>query len=196
MELAIAVCSGKLSMAKDVATIIGTLGALVIGAVGLFTWRRQIHFDLSKKILVLTFQVRDAIQAVRSPMLHLRKSEVEAGRSVEEEQRIYDERMRVVTDLWAELRTLSLEATAIWGEAAGKPFNSLLKLTSEIKSNLWMHFWLKGAYAAGASVDDSPERIAENDKIVYRISENDEFSQQLDRAVAEIENVYRPRLRV
>lgn len=196
MELATAVCFGGLSVAKDVATIIGTLGAVVIGAAGLFTWRRQIHFDLSKKILVLTFQVRDAIQAVRSPMLHLRKSEVEAGRSVEEEQRIYDERMRVVTDRWAELHTLSLEATAIWGEAAGTPFTSLRKLTSEIKSNLWMHFWLKGAYAAAASVDNSPERIAENDKIIYCISEDDDFSQKLDRAVADVEKFYRSRLRV
>ena len=108
------------SLTKDVVTIVGTLGALTIGVLGLSTWHRQLRgtseYDVAKKTVLLTYHVRDAMQALRSPLLYLQKEEVDAGRSLQAEQRVYDERMQMVQEKWAELRTLSLEARVIWGE--------------------------------------------------------------------------------
>ncbi|HYU47327.1 MAG TPA: hypothetical protein VEK84_14245 [Terriglobales bacterium] len=187
-------------MTKDIVTIIGTIGALVIGVIGLTTWRRQLRgtsaYDVAKRAVLLTYQLRDAMQAVRNPMLYLRKEEVEVGRRLEEEQRIYDERKRRLQEKWAELRTLSLEARVIWGEEAEACFTLVEKLVRELLAEIWLHFWLKGAYAGpGAAVDNNPERVAANDKIVYGASDDDEFSKRIDVAVDQVEEFFKPRIR-
>ena len=49
------------SITKDVFSIIGTIGALVIGSLGLFTWRRQLkgisEYELAKKAKKLIAQL-------------------------------------------------------------------------------------------------------------------------------------------
>ena len=55
---------------------------------------------------------------------------------------------------------------------------------------------MKGAYAGpGATVDNSPERVRENDKIVYFTSEEDEFSQQIAESTANVEKFFGPKVR-
>ena len=127
-------------------------------------------------------------------MLHLRKEEVEAGKALEEEQRIYSDRLQRLNEKRAELRTLALEARAIWGEQ--DHFEPIQKLIGKLHSEIWLHFWLKGAYAGpGARVDRSPDRIAKNNKIVYYVNDDDDFTQQVKDAVREVELVYKKRLR-
>jgi hypothetical protein len=186
-------------LTKDVVTIIGTIGALVLGAVGLTTWRRQLRgtsaYDVAKRAVLLTYQVRDAMQALRSPMLYLKKEEVEAGRGLEEEQRIYEERKQRLQQKWAELRVLSLEARVIWGEKAESRFIPIKRLVNELVAEIWLHFWLKGTYAGpGATVDNNPARVAANDKIVYGTSD-DEFSKRIDVAVDQIEEFFKAHMR-
>jgi hypothetical protein len=188
------------SLTKDVVTIIGTLGALVIGAVGLTTWHRQLRgtskYDVAKRGLLLTYQVCDAMQAVRNPMFYLKKEEVAGGRRLEEEQRIYNERVRILQEKGAELQLLFLEARIIWGEKAKARFDPIKELIGELRAGIWLHFWLKGAYAGpGATVDNSPERVAANDKVVYWTSDDDEFSKRIDAAVHQVEEFLRPHIR-
>lgn len=198
MSICLSLTSADISLTKDVVAIIGTVGALAIGILGLSTWRRQLHgtsrFEVAKNILTTTYKVEDAIQAVRSPMLHLRKEEVEAGRALEEEQRIYAERLQRLNEKRAELRTLALEARAIWGEQ--DHFEAIQKLIRKLHSEIWLHFWLKGAYAGpGAQVDRSTERVAKNDEIVYYVNDEDDFTKQIKNAVGDLEAVYKKRLR-
>lgn len=198
MSICLSLTNADISLTKDVVAIIGTAGALTIGVLGLNTWRRQLHgtsrFEVAKSILTTTYKIEDAIQAVRSPMLHPRKEEVEAGRALEEEQRIYSERLQNVNGKRAELKTLILEARAIWGDQ--ERFEPIQNLIGKLHSELWLHFWLKGAYAGpGAQVDRSPERVAKNDAVVYYVNDEDDFTRQLKGAVREIESVYKKRLR-
>lgn len=188
------------SVTKDFVAIVGTIGALIIGGLGLSTWRRQLHgtskYEVAKKVLSTTYRLQDAIQGVRSPMLHLKKEEVEAGRVLEEEQRIYTERLQRLHVERADLRTLALEAKAIWGSEGQDCFRSIQGLVGSIHAEVWLHFWLKGAYAGpSATVDSSPERIAANNRIIYYISDDDEFSKRLEAAVREVEILFQPRLR-
>lgn len=200
MSLCLSITAAELSVTRDVFAIIGTVGALVIGIIGLSTWRRQLYgtskFQVAKNILTATYRIQDAIQAVRSPVLHLNREEVEAGRRLEEEQRTYLERLQRVNEQRAELRMLSLEAKAIWGDDGQECFQPIHELIGNLHAAIWLHFWLKGAYAGpGVTVDRSPERVAANDKIVYYINDNDEFSQKVAQAVRGVEDVYQRRLR-
>ncbi|WOD10617.1 hypothetical protein RPW65_16430 [Pseudomonas sp. NyZ704] len=200
MDLCITISEINWSLTKDVVSIVGTIGALTIGGLGLFTWRRQLRgtseYEVAKKAILKTYEVQQALQTVRNPMLYLSKEEVEAGRRLEEEQRIYSERMIYLNEKWAELQTIRLEAKVIWGKEAQDSFNEIQQRIGNLRGAIWLHFWMKGAYAGpGATVDNSPERVRENDKIVYFTSEEDEFSQQIAESTAKVEKFFGPKVR-
>ena len=185
---------------RELVAVGGTIGALIIGVLGLSTWRRQLQgtseYEVAKNALLATYHVRDAVQAARSPMLYLGKDEVEAGRRLEEEQRIYEERMKRIYEEWAKLRTLALESRVIWGEEAEQLFDPISELIRELRRAIWLHFWLKGAYAGpGVTVDDSPERVEANNQVVYRLEDEDEFSTKLNGATDAIEAFFQRRIR-
>ncbi|MBV0934939.1 hypothetical protein KTN04_16535 [Marinobacterium sp. A346] len=188
------------SLTKDVVSIVGTIGALIIGGLGLFTWSRQLRgtseYEVAKKAILNTYEVQQALQSVRNPMLYLSKEEVEAGRRLEEEQRIYSERMTYLNEKWAELQTVRLEAKVIWGNEAQDSFNEIQQRIGDLRGAIWLHFWMKGAYAGpGATVDNSPERVRENDKIVYFTSEEDDFSQKIAESTAKVEKFFGSKVR-
>ncbi|MBY7823221.1 hypothetical protein [Vibrio fluvialis] len=200
MNLCITISDIDWSLTKDVFSIIGTVGALIIGTLGLFTWRRQLRgtneYELAKRAVFKAYEVQQALQAVRNPMLYLSKEEVEAGRRLEEEQRIYNERMTLLYEKWAELQTIRLEAKVIWSDSAHNCFNEIQQRIGDLRGAIWLHFWMKGAYAGpGARVDNNPERVIENDKVVYFISDDDEFSQKILNSVEKVEIFFAPKIR-
>lgn len=204
MELRVNICLTlaeiNWALTKDVFSIIGTVGALVFAAFGLSTWKRQLRgtseYELAKKSILLTYEVQQLIQGVRNPMLYLRKEEVEADRMIEEEQRIYDERMKALYVKWAELQTVRLESKVIWPNNVHDCFNDIQTIIGELRGAIWLHFWMKGAYAGpGTTVDRNPERVIENDKIVYFESDEDDFSLRIKSAVEKVENFFKDKVR-
>lgn len=200
MNLCITMSEVNWSLTKDIFSIIGTVGALIIGSLGLFTWRRQLRgtseYELAKKAVLKAYEVQQSLQAVRNPMLYLSKEEIEAGRRIEEEQRIYNDRMTLLYEKWAELQTIRLEAKAIWSDSAHNCFNEIQQRIGDLRGAIWLHFWMKGAYAgSGATVDNNPERVIENDKVVYFVSDDDEFSQKILNSVEKVEIFFGPKIR-
>lgn len=188
------------ALTKDVFSIIGTVGALIFAGCGLSTWKRQLRgtseYELAKKSILLTYEVQQLIQGVRNPMLYLRKEEVEAGRKIEEEQKIYDERMKALYLKWAELQTIRLESKVIWSNNAHECFNEIQKIIGELRGAIWLHFWMKGAYAGpGATVENNRDREIENGKIVYFESDEDEFSLRIKSSVEKVENFFKDKVR-
>lgn len=200
MNLCVTISDINWSLTKDVISIIGTLGALIIGGLGLFTWSRQLkgtsEYELAKNAVLSTYEVQQALQSVRNPMLYLIKEEVDAGRRLQEEQRIYEECLNHLYKKWAELQTIRLETRVIWSDKAHDIFNGLQERIGEVRGAKWLHFWMKGAYAGpGTTVDNNPQRVIENDKIVYFSSENDDFSMQIAESARSIENFFSPKVR-
>jgi hypothetical protein len=200
LYLCITISEVDWSLTKDIFSIIGTVGALVIGSFGLFTWRRQLRgtseYELAKKAVFKAYEVQQALQTVRNPMLYLSKEEVEAGRHLEEEQRIYNDRIAVLNEKWAELQTIRLEAKVIWSDGAHSCFNEIQQRIGDLKGAISLHFWMKGAYAGPeTTVDNSHKRIIENNKIVYFVSDDDEFSQKILNSVEKVERFFGPKIR-
>lgn len=188
------------SLTKDVVSIIGTSSAVILGVIGLTTWKRQLtgtnEYELAKKALLGAYEVEQAIQSVRSPMLHLRKEEVEAGRSLEEEQNIYNERMKLLYQKWAELQITRLETKVVWSNDAFNTFNELHQRVADLRGAIWLHFWMKGAFAGpGATVDNSYERVRENDTIIYYLNDDDEFTKKVRSSIENIEQFFTPKVR-
>lgn len=200
MNLCLTISEIDWALTKEAFSIIGTLGALIIGTLGLTTWRRQLRgtseYELAKKAIFKAYEIQQALQTVRNPVLHLSKEEVEAGRRIEEEQRIYDERMNQLYEKWAELQTIRLETKVVWSDEAHNCFNEIQQRIGELRGALWLHFWIKGAYAGpGAEVDTNPDRVIENDKVVYFISDEDEFSIKITNSINTVESFFGPKVR-
>ena len=188
------------ALLKDIVTVVATIGALVIGFFGLNTWRRQhrgtSEYEIAKNAVIHSYKFQMALQSVRNPMIHLSQAEVEGGKRLEEEQRIYQERLDLLIPFRSELQTIGLEAKVIWGDEARDCFDLLHQAAAELNAAIWMHFWLKGAFAGpGAIVDNNPDRVIENNKIVYFLSEEDEFSVKIQSAIKCIEEYYQPKVR-
>ena len=200
MNICLSISEINWAITKDVFSILGTLGALIIGSIGLFTWKRQLkgtsEYELAKKAILKTYQVEQAIQAVRNPMLYLKQEEVEAGNQLQEEHRIYNERLSYLYEKWSELQTIRLESKVVWSTEAHSAFEDLQKVIAKLKASIWLHFWLKGAYAGpGATVDRNPDRVAENDAIVYFIDEEDDFSKKIKSSIKKIEDFFSSKIR-
>lgn len=200
MSICLAISGVDWSLTKDIVSMIGTIGVLTIGVVGLSTWRKQLlgtsKYQVAKDILTATYRLQDAMQAVRSPMVYLKREEVEAGNQLKEEQRVYSERLRYLDEQKSILRTLALEARAIWGEQGEQCLEKLNALVGTLHAEIWLHFWLKGAYAGfGATVDRNPKRVQANDAVVYWTSGDDNFSKQIASAVQDVEAMFQSKMR-
>ena len=167
---------------KDITPLVGTVGTLYIAYLALSTWKKQLKgtdkYQLSKKILRQIYQVQDAITNVRNPMIYLSKNEIESGNR--------------------QLRVLTLDSKAIWGIVAENKIESILPFIREIKSAIWMHFWLKGAYSPISQVDTSSGRVQENDKIIYDLSDKnnkDDFAKELAGTVSNIEKYFQYKMK-
>jgi len=184
----------------NIFSIFSTLAIIIISIFGLNTWRKQLkgtsEYELSKKAILLTYEVQQLIQDVRNPMLHLPREEVESGNRLEAEQKIYSDRFELLDNKWAQLRTVILESKVIWTNAATESFEDLKRVIGKLRGAIWLHFWMKGAYAGpGTTVDDSPERKQQNDKVVYFISDSDDFSTEINKAVQQVENFFKQKVR-
>lgn len=185
---------------KDVISILGTLSAIGLGFYGINAWRRQLkgtsEFELAKKAVHGAYEFEQYINSVRNPMLNLKAEEVEAGRTLQEEQRVYNERMQMLQEKWVDLQTVRLECKVVWGNEAFDAFNGLGEKLGKLRGEIWLHFWMKGAYSGpGTTVDNSFERQQENEKFVYFISEEDEFSVSIKEAVQDVEDFYVNKIR-
>lgn len=185
-----------------------TVASLAIGSYvalkGLGEWKKKLKtnskYEISKKLLKQTFKVQHAIQLVRSPLMSLNKKDEEEKTIVKAEQREYDRRISKLDNEWSTLHTQILEAEVEFGREIQNVFKDLIDCRATLISNVWLHFWLKGAYAPpGATVDDSPERVRENEKIIYKVSENpdeDGFTAKIQDAVDQVESYLRPELEI
>lgn len=199
MDICFSISNVDWKTTKDIFSIIGTIGALIIACVGLSTWRKQLAgtnaHELAEKAILLTYEWRQTIQGVRDPMVHLSAKNVESGGKMKEEQRIYHERMQLMENKWVELQTIRFKVKILWDEEAFKKFENIAKLVKEMRGEIWMYFWLKGAYAGpSVKVDKSPERVISNGKIVYFNSENDDFSQKINEAVSVVEKFLKTKI--
>ncbi|MDR5858376.1 hypothetical protein [Halomonas eurihalina] len=104
--------------------------------------------------------------------------------------------MNHLYEIWAEMQTIRLETKIVWSDEAHDCFNEIKKRIGDVRGAIWLHFWMKGAYAGpGTQVDNNPDRVAENDKVVYFVSDDDEFSVRVLDAINEVEDFLGPKVR-
>lgn len=200
-----------ISITKDtVLTVAAVVGAYV-ALKGLSTWNRQlkggVEYDLTRRILKCAYRLREAIKGVRNPVMWGNEMppppESEASNMSKEQVRhyglanAYQQRWDKVTEVRTDLQTEMLEAEAIWGRVIYEKFEPIFKLQQELFSSVH-------AYISACNPNESEQSRAayqgimnkQRDILYDLTSENpDEFTQDINRAIKEIESFLKPHLR-
>lgn len=177
---------------KEVISSLSNIILIVLGIIGLTTWKRQLkgshQYEIARKLMFNAYKVEQSIKNCRNPMMYLSKEEVDNGNHLKEKEKIYNERYAKLNDDLIALNSFSLEAKVIFGKKIEDLVSELNKIISELRSELWLYFWLQGYYAGPeTTIDRNPERTRKNQEIIFYISDDDNFSLKVKEKISAIE---------
>jgi hypothetical protein len=201
------------AIAKDVATGLAAIVAASVAVIGLRAWRRQLHgqteYDLARRVLRAVYRVRDELQGVRSPLILA--SEFEAARretgapssdkaspfTTDDEAAVYERRWKRLATALSDLQVEVIETEVIWGKSAVAQLKPLRQCVSDLNANLTLFFLHKRRQSDGYQT--APDVRERTEQIVWKVSDDpgqDQFSRRIEEAVAQIEDLVRPRLKL
>jgi hypothetical protein len=199
-----------LTFLKDLITIASLTTGALVAIMGLHTWRRQLrgtaNYELAKRLLKATYQVRDALQSVRSPLItagefaHAVKEAQLAIKPGDENYHadssaaVYQLRWKPVIEAYQALELEAVEAETLWGSKARAATNTIRKSINSLSSAL--DLYLRDMQPQGARILDNASRETFR-RIVYSVSQNpdeDPFLRDLTAAIASIEAFAKPYL--
>ncbi len=169
---------------------VATAAGVVIAARGLKSWREQLegsaHFDLARRLLLEVYRLRDAVEAVRSPMMHVSEAS-DAHPDLPWEVSAYEQRWERVLDARVRLEVCIYEAQILWDEEAKELWRSLMRHTRELYITL-------GTFARYRQEANDNQLSSEERAVLYGGTEDDAFSVELKEIVDKIEAYVRPHL--
>ena len=200
-----------ISVGKDVLVAVAAVVGAVVAVRGLSTWNRQLRgsaeYDLAKRVLKVTYRLRDAIQGVRHPVMWAAEMpappEAEAVKMSREERThygsslAYQARWQKVVEARTDLQAELLEGEVLWGAELGRRFDALNKLQHELLVAVRSALTLMDPKAPEARKNVTQKRQEKVRDIMFDESgdEGDEFTKDLGLAMAPIEEYLKPHLR-
>lgn len=182
-------CAEWIGFANDIAVAVAAGVGAFVAWKGLGAWRQQLkgsnEYDLARRLLKSTYQLRDALAAARSPAMFggemPRPSRDEAGGMSEDQIRFfgtsgaYSERFRAVQEHRRALQADLLEAEALWGTRLKSLYQPLFSL----QHDLWMAIYMYLRSIDPSVPDSSRESFGKlfydkHDSALYDVSEGDE----------------------
>ncbi len=215
MSICFAITDADWALTKEVFSVIGTVVSAIgvglagwIGFSGLATWRRQnkgtSDHDLSRRLLIDLYRLRDGIGHVRNPvMLGSEGGVEEQGQKLNFRQsyyrnkvRAYEKRFSLVDEVRAQLNTSLLESEAVWDGEVKSRFTSIFKLQHELMINVRSYLISINPDEREDSVQAYAEILANSRDVLYEspLEGDDIFKSELDTALANVEAYLRPKL--
>jgi len=200
--------------ATDWLTGIGTalLGLAAIGTVGVAawgvnSWQKEMvgrsRYNTAKAILRAAYLVKVAFSVVRFPGVsqaeypqHLKKPKGLLSGGLTRPERyeanlyVYDNRWKVLADSFTELENRNSDAIAEWGPDVDKYVAELRGRRAELKARIVA--FLEEQKAPLPFFTTKIPELPALDKVLYSTGSIDKFARQIDHAVNEMENFYRP----
>src|SRR5262245_8903423 len=192
------------AMAKDTALGVAALVGGFVGIQGLATWRRQLsgntEYRLAKDILTCIYDIRDTIDTIRNPLVSysrepdLPNAKIESLASQQREwhalTQAYERRWRPLQALMASLETNLIEAEVVWGNRIVDKACILSSLISDLHWAIHLSLEARKPLERDRTVAelfDEKQRL-----VLYGGRKQDEFKEQLNQAVRDIEQQLKP----
>jgi hypothetical protein len=198
-------------LVKDISLSLAAIVGAYVALRGLSTWNRQlkggVEYELTRRILKITYRLREAIKGVRNPVMwagEMPSPDPQNAATMSHEQirfygmsKAYQQRWDKVSAVRADLQTELLEAEALWENKLHGLFEPLFKLQHELFVTVHFHVM------ACNPEEEIETRKAMSDigrkrrDILYDLSgeTEDEFSKDLAQAIKSIEAFLKPHLR-
>ena len=199
------------AVTKDVVLTVGAVVAMYVAVRGLNTWNRQlkggVEYDLTRRLLKCTYRLREAIKAVRNPVMFANElpnpPDAEALAMSNEQRRYYglsqayQGRWNKVTVTRDDLQTELLEAEVIWGKAIHEQIEPLFALQRELFSDIHAYLIVCNPSENEDSRHANSEIRRKRREVLYDTSsfEPDPFSEDVEKAIASIETFLKPHLK-
>ena len=198
-----------ISLVKDFVTIasIGIAGYVALR--GLQTWRDQLkgtaNYELAKRLLKATYQLRDALQSVRNPFivpgefayavkelkLDIKPSDKDSH--AKSTAAVYQMRWKPVVEASQALALEALEAETVWGPKVRAAITTVWKNVNTL--NLALDAFLEDMQSPFAKIDEATRAYYR--KIVYSViaePDEDPYLKELNPAIEAIEEIARPHI--
>ena len=190
---------------RDVAAGVAALGGLLIAALGLHTWRKQLkghtEYELGRRLLRATYGLREEVSRVRSPFMsggEIEHAVREAGYEMEKPtdpmgytHAVYA-RIRRLQDRLQEFALEALEAEVVWGAEVHEVATSMRKICVELMAAAQWHAD-EHSYGRSFRGDGYLENLRKAFSTASK-PEDDDFGQRFSSEVAKVEAFVRPRL--
>lgn len=216
MSICFAITDADWALTKDVFSVIGTVFAAVgvvlagiYGYLGLATWRRQnkgtADHDLSRRLLMDLYRLRDCISQVRNPVMLGNEGATgeEEPENLDFSQRIYrntarayQSRFAPIAEVRARLNTSLLESEAVWDKGLKSRFEPIFKLQHELWTFISFHLVAINPDELEGRRRSYRKILDERRDVMYEspLEGDDEFKAELDAALSHIEDYLRPKL--
>ena len=196
---------------RDIILTLTAVTGAYVAFQGLRTWEQQlkgsVEYNLARRILKLTYRLRNAIKQTRHPMMLSSEMSLppdDKAQTMSQAQvsyygisKAYQVRWEKVSNVIEELNADLLEAEALWGNEAKNIFDELYKLINEL--NMVIYYHLKAM-----NPDDTEDNrrawsniYRKKRDILYDTLEQggDQYSKDFSEAIIQIENYLKPHLR-
>lgn len=216
MSICFVITDADWALTKDVFSVIGTVVSAVgvgiagwVGISGLATWRRQnkgtADHELSRRLLIDLYRLRDGISHVRNPVMlgnegvtgeDEHQSLNFQQRNYRNTARAYQSRFAPIDEVRSRISTSLLESEVVWDKELKSRFDPIFRLQHE----LWINV---NAYLVSINPDETDSRSRSYQKILHERRDvlyemppgmDDDFRNELDAALAHIEDYLRPKL--
>ena len=216
MAICFAITDIDWELTKDVFGIIGTLvsaaGVCVagwIGFEGLKTWRRQSKgasdHDLSRRILLDLYSLRDCVSALRSPVMLVSESAIPPEqleglsflqRSYRHNAYSYQQRFVPLDEVRNRLRGEILESEVVWSENLKSLYDPIMTLIHELWMNVRAHLVTINPDETDDMVKSYRDILASRRDVLYELplEGEDEFKKDLVEALTKLEDYLKPKL--
>lgn len=191
---------------KDIVVALAAIIGGFVGIRGLATWRHQLsgntEYRLARDILTCVYDIRDTIDAIRNPLVSypnepdLPKEKLETLATRQREwhalAQAYERRWRPLQAIVARLETNLIEAEVVWGN---RTVDKACKLSSLISDLHWaIHLYLEAKNPIERDEAAADPFDAKQRSILYGGRKIDEFKDQVNQAVRDVENEVKPHI--
>lgn len=202
---------------QNICVAAASIAGICFGWAGLRTWREQLlgtrAYELARVVLLEALHVRDRIERARN--LVITGSEewaaLKAGGLTDDEARalrnaqgarskamssVFVARWNDVADSMRRLRVSFLEVEVLWGKDAASALKPLDRCARTLRSNIFTYL---DALDRADRKDSASDRVPRAERALWDVSEEDEldeFATKVHAAIAVIEDLARPHLRL
>jgi hypothetical protein len=195
----------NIKIALEVVNTIAILTASIIAIRGINAWRKEFqgkrNIELAEEVLVLFYEARDAIRAIRNPFgfqgegstRKPQENETPVQKAARDRAYVVYERFEKRQEVFNKLHSKRYQFMARFGNEKAKPFEDLWNIVFEIQISAMQlaEIWSEFAFDQDDR-DRLKEEKKEHESKIWQYGKNDIIDPRVEKVISDIEEICKP----